>query len=299
MNNFFVNLHAWLKSQLVFVAMAVVFGLVAGFLHFNLSPVTFVAIATLVVLTLYLTYANYQQREQLVGDHDEQLLSLHREHNEKVHSMDETISDLRVKLHGANINNATLRNQLESKELGYSQAQADLAAGELKLAEKLTHIEDLEVQLQTAKENGVFSDNRFNVAKMESDYLRQHSRELMIFLASVYESGTRQENYLDGLHWFLYVDAPGSQVRFLVPELSVEVPTYDKDAKTFVDFLKALPAYEKAWDGHLPNMVYDRLVALAGKLHDTRLSPPVTVASTGKAPTKARAVKKRARGPKA
>jgi hypothetical protein len=299
MNNFFVNLHAWLKSQLVFVAMAVVFGLVAGFLHFNHSPVTFVAIATLVVLTLYLTYANYRQYEQLVGDHDEQLVSLHREHNAKVTSMADTIEDLRVKLHGANINNATLRNQLESKELGYSQAQADLAAGELKLAEKLARIEDLEVQLQTAKENALFSDNRHSVAKMESDYLRQHSRELMIFLASVYESGTRQENYLDGLHWFLYVDAPGSQVRFLVPELSAEISAYDKDAKTFVNFLKALPAYEKAWDGHLPNMVYDRLVALAGKLHDTRLSPPIALASTGKAPTKARVAKKRARGPKA
>ena len=299
MNNFFVNLHAWLKSQLVFVAMAVVFGLVAGFLHFNHSPVTFVAIAALLVLGLYLTYASYRQYEQLVGDHDEQLVNLHREHNAKVTSMADTIEDLRVKLHGAGITNAQLNqyyNTLKETDQKRAARIADLEQAE---AEKLTRIEDLESRLQSMREAEVFRDGWANGLQNELKNHRQLNRALHIFLASVYNSGTRQENYLDELVWFLYVDVPGSQVRFAVPELGEETNPYNKDTKTYVEFLKKLPPYEQAWDGHLPTMVFDRLNELAGKLYDTRLSPPIALASTGKAPTKARVAKKRARGPKA
>ena len=299
MNNFFINLHAWLKSQLVFVSLAVTVGLVALYLHQNHSPVTYVAVITLVVLAAYLSYANYQQREQLVGDHDAQLVNLHREHNATVTSMDGTIEDLRVKLHGAGITNAQLNQIVNALKESEQKSAARITDFEQAEAEKLTRIEDLETRLQSMREAEVFRDGWANSLQNELKKHRQLNRALHIFLASVYNSGTRQENYLDELVWFLYVDVPGSQVRFAVPELGEETNPYNKDTKTYVDFLKKLPAYEQAWDGHLPTMVFDRLNELAGKLYDTRLSPPIALASTGKAPTKARVAKKRARGPKA
>lgn len=299
MNNFFINLHAWLKSQLVFVSLAVTCGLVSFYLHQNHSPVTYVAVTTLVVLAAYLSYANYQQREQLVGDHDEQLVGVHREHIAEVAKLNDTIENLRVRLHGAGVTNAQLNQIVNELRESDQKSAARIAELEQAEAEKLTRIEDLETRLQSMREAEVIRDGWVRGLQADLKNQRQLTRALHIFLASVYNSGTRQENYLDALTWFLYVDVPGSQVRFAVPELGEETNPYDKDTKTYVEFLKKLPAYEQAWDGHLPTMVFDRLNELAGKLYDTRLSPPIALASTGKAPTKARVAKKRARGPKA
>lgn len=291
MNDFFVNLNGWLKEQWAVVGTIVILGILTLVMHSYGTPVTYLGIAFLLAAAPFLSYAAWSKLKTQVS----WATKLQASSDEQARCQEEVIDGLRVKLHGASIANAQLNHIVnELKETGEKTTNA-LAESDQQLAEKLTRIEGLETQLASMRESKVIRDGWANGLQNELKNQRQLIRALHIFLASVYNSGTRQENYLDELVWFLYVDLPGSQVRFAVPELWEETNPHDKDTKAYVGFLKKLPAYEQAWDGHLPTMVFDRLNELAGKLYDTRISPPIALAATGKAPTKARAIKKRVR----
>jgi hypothetical protein len=292
MNDFFVNLHGWLKEQGALIGTLVIIGILTLVMHSYGTPATYLGIAILLAAAPFLSYAAWAKLKLQMSWH----AKLQATSDEQARHQQEVIDELRVKLHGASITNAQLNQIVNALKESEQKSAARITDFEQAEAEKLTRIEDLETRLQSMREAEVFRDGWANGLQNELKKHRQLNRALHIFLASVYNSGTRQENYLDELVWFLYVDVPGSQVRFAVPELGEETNPYNKDTKTYVDFLKKLPPYEQAWDGHLPTMVFDRLNELAGKLYDTRLSPPIALASTGKAPTKARVAKKRARG---
>lgn len=295
MNNIFVNIHGWLKDNWVLTLFALVAGALTTYMDVQNVPLVWLGALILVLIVMVQGYNSWDQLQRVDRYNTNYIQSLNRETEERLAIRDRAAEELRAQLHAAGVSAAELNDLVNNQKETLAQNDQAINERDRRIATLTEQVDLFEAAANKARGEVEVAQMHRNVLRSELLDATNVLQGTLKVLASAYPSGIRRENFLNKLVTFLYVDLPGDQVRFACPVYDAKAGPLATDTKAFVEFLDSLPPYEKAWDGHLPTMVPDRLNKLADQVHALRTQPVIGVAATGKPPAKSRVAKKRSR----